>query len=165
MTLYLAHLMWNPPKMGLRISSNLLYFFTIYFLKINYTLTLPETISETTFSTPGRWVSHLHKGFGLQGPGTKWPCLCIHQNMTTSWPGPLSFIQSDWFLVVSGIVVAFNIMCMYIQVWFSKKHTEHALVRVCFFWKVWSSSCVRNFGHVFFLHCFFGERRISVFQF
>jgi len=31
-------------------------------------------------------------------------------------PGPLSFIQSDWFLVVSGIVVAFNIMCMYIQV-------------------------------------------------
>jgi len=31
-------------------------------------------------------------------------------------PGPLSFVQSDWFLVVSGLVVAFNIMCMYIQV-------------------------------------------------
>lgn len=31
-------------------------------------------------------------------------------------PGPLSFVQADWFLVVSGIVVAFNIMCMYIQV-------------------------------------------------
>lgn len=31
-------------------------------------------------------------------------------------PGPLSFVQSDWFLVVSGIIVALNIMCMYIQV-------------------------------------------------
>ncbi|CAE7331852.1 arcC [Symbiodinium pilosum] len=31
-------------------------------------------------------------------------------------PGPLGFIQSDWFLVMSGLVVAFNIMCLYIQV-------------------------------------------------
>eukprot|EP00439_Symbiodinium_sp_Y106_P030173 s9005_g3.t1 len=31
-------------------------------------------------------------------------------------PGALGFIQSDWFLVLSGLVVAFNIMCLYIQV-------------------------------------------------
>ena len=45
-------------------------------------------------------------------------------------PGPLSFIQSDWFLVVSGIVVAFNIMCMYIQVpgfFFHHKKTHRNL--------------------------------------
>ena len=47
-------------------------------------------------------------------------------------PGPLSFIQSDWFLVVSGIVVAFNIMCMYIQVpggifFFTTKKTHRNL--------------------------------------
>ncbi len=49
--------------------------------------------------------------------------LSIGPRWSIGW-GPLSFIQSDWFLVVSGVVVAFNIMCMYIQVprWWQLKY-------------------------------------------